>query len=185
MKKKRITLIIILAVLLLLAIGGGVFVWVYRWENVGKRPFSGVITEENVERITVCEDVYMKDAGEIELKPGSQSFMLACLFADDLTLYLPPKLLFNFPREITYGDNSFWEIAYYMKDGSVHRIRQDISENTAPIKTEYFVFIDGECHYISKDQEASYYLEVDGKRYKVAASGIVREFENVVKKGIK
>ncbi len=185
MKKKRVALIIILVVLLLLVIGGGVFVWVYRWENVGKRPFRGVITEENVERITVCEDVYMKDAEEIELKPGSQVFMLACLFADDLTLYLPPKLLFNLPREIIYGVESFWEIAYYMKDGSVHRIRQDISENTAPVKTEYFVFIDGERHYISKDQEASYYLEVDGKRYKVAASGIVREFEDVVKKGIK
>ena len=185
MKKKRIALIIILLVLLLLAVGGGVFAWAYRWENVGKRPFRGVITEENVGRITVCENVFMKDAEETELKPGSQAFMLACLFADDLTLYLPPKLLFNLPREIIYGVESFWEIAYYMKDGSVHRIRQDISENTWPIKTEYYIVIDGERHYISKDQEASYYLEVDGKRYKVAASGIVREFEDVVKKGIK
>lgn len=185
MKKKRIALIIILLVLLLLAVGGGVFAWAYRWENVGKRPFRGVITEENVGRITVCENVFMKDAEETELKPGSQAFMLACLFADDLTVYLPPKLLFNLPREIIYGENSFWEIAYYMKDGSVHRIREDISENTAPIKTEYFVFIDGERYYISKDQEASYHLEVDGKRFRVADKAIVREFADVVKKGIK
>ena len=185
MKKKRIALIIILVVLLLLAVGGGVFAWVYRWENVGKQPFKDLITEENVERITVREDVFKKDAEEVELKPGSRAFMLACLFADDLTVYLPPKLLFNLPRESVIGDHSSWEITYYMKDGSVHRIREDISENTAPIKTEYFVFIDGERYYISKDQEASYHLEVDGKRFRVADKSIVSEFADVVKNEIK
>ena len=184
MKKPRIVLIIIIVVVFL-AIGVGIFSWVYRWENVGKQPFKDLITEENVERITVCEDVFMKDAEKTELKPGSRAFMLACLFADDLTVYLPPKLLFNLPRENAIGDHSFWEIAYYMKDGSVHRIREDISENTAPIKTEYFVFIDGERYYISKDQEASYHLEVDGKRFKVADRSIVSEFADVVKNGIK
>ncbi len=187
MTKRRITLIIVLTVLILLIAASGIFIVnVYRWDNVGKQLFKGIITEENVERITVCENVFDKDAKEVELKPDSQAFMLACAFADELKVYLPPRLIFGRDsHEISYGGTDHWEITYYLKDGDIHRIRADISENTAPIQTEYFVFIEGERYYINKDRRAYYYLEIDGKRYDVKGAGFVNEFAGVVEKGLK
>ena len=182
MKKIRIAFVIILVILaFLLVSGGALLLTLKKWNDTGVRPFKDVITDVTVERITVRKNAVSE---EIELKPGSQAFTRAWLYADSLTVYLPPHLFFNLPQEIIYGEYD-GIITYYLMDGSVHTIEIDGTKDTAPQQTEYFIVIDGERHYIKKEQHGFYYLKVDGRRYDVKEGSIQSEFKKLINESLK
>lgn len=184
MKKKRI--IVILAIIIVLLISTTAFlVTLQRLDKTGKRPFKNIITEETVERITISRD----DSEEIELKPDSQAFLLAWSFANEMTVYTPPRLFFGLDsRDGTIGSlggEGNGIITYYLKDGSIHTIQPDGSENTAPQQTDEYIYLDGERHYIMKEVRGYYYIKVDGKRYDVRERSIQSEFERLIKDNLK
>ncbi len=165
MKKRSLStrkVVTVTAIAVLIFIIGAAAATVYMYDTTPNNRFDGIIKMDNVERVII-----LIGGEEHELKNNSLDFINAIAYAEDLKVYVTPRILLEriFPALDLTRDDKLPELRYYLSDGSLHTIALE-----KPPETQL------------PNDSPGYMARLDGVKYDVGGRLFYKEFADIIEK---